>query len=43
LLLLGNALGHIALMLTRKRYFPGGITAVLLLPVLAWLGYLLLA
>lgn len=30
LLMLGNALGHLAIMLIRKKYFPGGYTAPLL-------------
>ena len=42
LVLLGNALGHIGIMILRRRYFPGGFTAVLLLPALAYLGCQLL-
>ncbi|MFH2056492.1 MAG: HXXEE domain-containing protein [bacterium] len=37
LLMLSNALLHLGLMLRRKRYFPGGITAGLLLPASIWL------
>jgi hypothetical protein len=40
--LTGNALGHIGIMVWRRQYFPGGVTAVLLLPALAYLGYQLL-
>ena len=28
-----NGLGHIAIMVVRRTYFPGGVTAFLLLPV----------
>jgi hypothetical protein len=34
-----NGLGHVALMVARRRYFPGGVTAALLL-ILS--GYLML-
>ena len=40
--LAGNALAHIGIMIWRRQYFPGGVTAVLLLPALAYLGYQLL-
>ena len=36
-----NGAGHIAIMLFNRRYFPGGITAFLLLAVAAYLVYVL--
>jgi hypothetical protein len=37
-----NGLGHIGMMVIKKAYFPGGITAFLLLPLSAYLIVLLL-
>jgi hypothetical protein len=37
LLMLGNALGHLTIMLVGKKYFPGGYTAPLLLLVSIYL------
>ena len=35
--MLMNGIGHIGMMLVRREYFPGGLTAVLLLPISAYL------
>ena len=35
--MLMNGIGHIGMMLVRREYFPGGLTAFLLLPVSAYL------
>jgi hypothetical protein len=37
LLMTGNALGHLTIMLVRKKYFPGGYTAPLLLIISIYL------
>ena len=35
--MLMNGIGHIGIMLVRREYFPGGLTAFLLLPISAYL------
>ena len=35
--MLMNGIGHIGMMLVRREYFPGGLTAFLLLPISAYL------
>jgi hypothetical protein len=35
--ILMNGIGHIGIMLVRREYFPGGLTAFVLLPVSAYL------
>jgi hypothetical protein len=37
LLVLGNAIGHLTIIVVRKKYFPGGYSAMLLLPAAVYL------
>lgn len=37
ILMLSNAVGHLLMMLIKRGYLPGGVTAVMLLPASLWL------
>jgi hypothetical protein len=39
LAMLANASGHIGIMLYRRRYFPGGLSALAMFPVTLYLIY----